>query len=515
MDTYLLSIDQGTTGSKILLVNRRGDVVADSYQKHTQYYPRSGWTEHDPEEIWENIRLGVSDVLSKAGAEPNQVMAVGLANQGETVLFWDAENGAPLYPAIVWSCRRSDKIAERWERDGDWAEKVMNKTGLRIDPYFSATKIRWMMEEVEAVQEKIRQNQAYCSTLDAWLIWKMTGGASYVTDASTAARTLLFNHRAGRWDEEILAYLEIKESWLPKILPTVTSFGQTDPDAFCGIDAPIRVSLVDQPAALYGHLCVEPGMSKCTYGTGCFAYMNVGTTAPPSVKNGLLTTVVWQKQDQLTYALDGAVYAAGSAIEWGMESLGLYRDIEELQSWSLEWLKQMTDTEHPEYALTDEMFIPALNGIASPYWNSEARGQFVALSHATDRKSLAKAILDGIAHRVADLFSAMEEAVDQPIRFLRVDGGLTRNPYLMQMQANVLGVPIQVQEEKETTSMGIIYMLGEACGWWQIEELQAKAGTGKTYMPLWSDSLRRRARMRWKQAILHLLQYSEEQSRIP
>lgn len=514
MEQYLLSIDQGTTGSKILLATRQGEVVADSYQKHTQHYPQAGWTEHDPVEIWEKVRLGVADVLRKADVKPDQVAAVGLANQGETVLFWDAENGAPLYPAIVWSCRRSDKIAERWERDGDWKQKIMEKTGLRIDSYFSATKIRWMMDEVAAVQEKIRRNQAYCSTLDAWLIWHMTGGRSYVTDASTAARTLLFNHRAGRWDDEILAYLGIKESWLPKILPTVSSFGQTDPASFCGIDAPILVSLVDQPAALYGHGCVEPGMSKCTYGTGCFAYMNVGTTAPPSAANGLLTTVVWKKGDQLTYALDGAIYAAGSTVNWGMESLGLYRDIEELQNWSLEWLKQMNEADLSAYALPDELFIPALNGLGSPFWHSEARGQFVGLSHSTNRKLLAKAILEGIAQRVADLFSAMEEAVGQSIRSLRVDGGLTRNPYLMQLQANLLGVPILVPEEKETTSMGIIYMLGEACGWWQVDELQAKAGRGKNYLPLWPEQLRRKARARWKLAVDHLLQYSEEQSRL-
>lgn len=511
MEQYILSIDQGTTGTKILIVNQQRTVVAESYQKHTQYYPRSGWTEHDPKEIWEKVRVGVTDALQKAQVRPEQIIAVGLANQGETVLFWDSVSGVPLYPAVVWSCRRSEQIAERWEQEADWKQKIVEKTGLRIDPYFSATKIRWMMEEVPEVQEKIGQNQSYCSTLDSWLIWQMTGGSAYVTDASTAARTLLFNHHTGRWDEEILAYLQIEEAWLPKILPTVAAFGRTNPDVFCGIDAPVLVSLVDQPAALYGHLCVEPGMAKCTYGTGCFAYMNVGTCPPPSDRAGLLTTVVWKKHDQLTYALDGAVYAAGSAIEWAMNSLGLYQDIEQLQSWSLGWLDELNQA-GDEYELTEEQFIPALGGIGSPYWNSHARGQFVGLSHATDRKLLAKAILEGIAQRVADLFTAMEEAVDQRITTLRVDGGVTKNPYLMQIQANLLGVPIQIPQQSETTSMGVVYLLGEACGWWSMKELQAEMQMGKTYLPLWPEPLRQKARARWNQAVQTVLQYGDMQS---
>jgi glycerol kinase len=509
MKNYLLSIDQGTTGSKILVVNREGMVVAESYQKHTQHYPRSGWTEHDPEEIWEKVRIGVAEALEKGNVQPDQVAAVGLANQGETVLFWDSLSGDPLYPAVVWSCRRSDQIAERWKQDGDWEQKVREKTGLRIDPYFSATKIRWMMEEVPAVQEKINQNRAYCSTLDSWLIWKMTGGAAYVTDASTAARTLLYHHRMGCWDREILQYLEIEEAWLPQILPTVSTFGHCDPEAFCGIKAPILVSLVDQPAALYGHLCVEPGMSKCTYGTGCFAYMNVGTTAPPPAKNGLLTTVVWQRDRQLTYALDGAIYAAGSAIEWGMQALGLYQDLAELQSWSEEWLAKLRSADQPQDVLTDVLFIPALNGIGSPYWNSDARGMFMGLSHSTDRKMFAKAILEGIAQRVADLLLAMEEAVGQKITALRVDGGLTQNPYLMQYQANLLGIPVQVPATNETTSMGIIYLLGEACGWWTGKELQGKIHMKKTYEPQWSDELRKQAREKWNKTIRLLLESSK------
>ncbi|MGG4450576.1 glycerol kinase GlpK [Brevibacillus sp. HB1.2] len=505
MEKYLLSIDQGTTGTKVLLVNHLGRVAAESYQKHTQYYPQSGWVEHNPEEIWEKVLMGVADVLLKGRIEPEQVEAVGLANQGETVVFWDSVSGEPLYPAVVWSCRRSDQIAERWKADGVWAQKVAEKTGLLIDPYFSATKIRWMMEEVPLVQEKIRQRQAYCSTLDSWLIWQMTGGASYVTDASTAARTLLFAHRQGNWDEEILRYLEIEEDWLPQVRPTVGLFGRTDPVTFCGIQAPILVSQVDQPAALYGHLCIEPGMSKCTYGTGCFAYMNVGNEPPATKESGLLTTLVWKRGAKHTYALDGAIYAAGSAVEWGKEQLGLYQDIDELQRWSEQWYEELHKGEAP----TNLLFIPALNGIGTPYWNSEARGVFLGLSQHTDRPLMAKAMLEGIAHRVADVFVTMEQAVAQKISVLRVDGGLTDNPYLMQFQADLLGVPIEVPQINETTAMGIAFLLGEECGWWSVNDLEARMKVGRRYEPQMDEAVRERLRARWNKAIHLLLQVSE------
>ncbi|MFS0918481.1 FGGY family carbohydrate kinase [Brevibacillus sp. 179-C 1.1 NHS] len=505
MEKYLLSIDQGTTGTKVLLVNRQGLVAAESYQKHTQYYPQSGWVEHKPQEIWEKVLAGVADALLQGQIAPEQVEAVGLANQGETVLFWDSVNGEPLYPAVVWSCRRSDQIAERWRADGEWAQKVAERTGLLIDPYFSATKIRWMMEEVPLVQERIRQRQAYCSTLDSWLIWQMTGGASYVTDASTAARTLLFHHRQGKWDEEILRYLEIEEEWLPQVRPTVGSFGRTNPDSFCGIQAPILVSQVDQPAALYGHLCTLPGMSKCTYGTGCFAYMNVGNEPPATKESGLLTTLVWKREKEHTYALDGAIYAAGSAIEWGREQLGLYQDIDELQRWSEQWYDELGRGDAPGSLL----FIPALNGIGTPYWNSDARGMFLGLSQHTDRPLMAKAMLEGIAHRVADVFVTMEQAVGQKISILRVDGGLTQNPYLMQFQADLLGIPVEVPEMNETTAMGIAFLLGEECGWWTEQELQARMKVGRRYDPQLDEAVRKRLRDRWKKAVHFLLQMSE------
>lgn len=499
-EKYVLAIDQGTTGTKVLLVDKKRNICAESYYKHSQHYPHPGWVEHDPNEIWECIRNGVKEVLATGNVNPSDIAAVGVANQGETVMCWD-ERGEPLYSAIVWSCRRSHAIAERWQRDGDWGKRVSEKTGLRIDPYFSATKIRWMIDEVDAVKNRLSSGGVRFSTLDSWFIWKMSGGLVYATDASTAARTLLFNIHTGTWDSEILEYLGIEERWLPEIRPTIGHFGFTDPECFCGITAPIIVSVVDQPAALYGQLCVKPGMSKCTYGTGCFVYMNAGTEVPPVSSYGLLSSVVWKRGHEHTYALDGAVYSAGSAIEWGKDAIRLYRDLDELQTWSEKWLQQglLTPKDKETFMRDHEvMFVPALSGLGTPYWDSEARGVFFGLSHHTDRGVMARAILEGIAHRIADVLEAMQETVGQPITVLKVDGGLTRNPYLMQYQADILGIPVQMTINQEATGLGVAYMLGEGLNWWTQEQLTQTNNLTKTYRPALTPDLRNLLRTRWK-----------------
>jgi glycerol kinase len=506
--TYLLSIDQGTTGTKVILLNKKKEIHAFSYQKHTQYYPKSGWTEHDPNEIWNCIQKGVKEVLQKGEIDPSQIEAIGLANQGETVLFWDDE-GHPLYPAIVWSCRRSQAIAERWERLEDWGTKVFKKTGLRIDPYFSATKIRWMMDEVEQVQTHVRENRARCSTLDSWLIWKMTGGRSFVTDPSTAARTLLYNIRDGSWDQDIINYLGIEEAWLPEVIPTTGHFGITSHDIFCGIKAPIRVSIVDQPAALYGHLCTEPGTSKCTYGTGCFVYMNIGSELPDNPADTLLSTIVWTKGDKVTYALDGAIYSAGSVIDWAMESLSLFDSISELQSWSEHWYHELVNHDDVDNRINHPhlWFVPSLSGVGAPYWNSDFRGLFLGLSHDTSKEDMAKAIMEGIAHRVTDVVNAMNNVSPHPVTVLRVDGGLTKNAYLMQYQANLLGIPVEVQDTVETTALGTAYLTGEVCGWWTTEDLRETLLMTRTYYPSMSLSQRQMIRSEWTDMMQLMTQF--------
>ena len=512
MDKYLLCIDQGTTGTKILLLDKRGEIHASSYRKHTQYYPKSGWVEHDAEEIWEGIVEGVDEVMRKGEVAADGIESIGMANQGETVLFWQADNGRPLHRSIVWSCRRSQAISERWEREDGWARKVADKTGLRIDPYFSATKIRWMMEEAPLVQEQLACGQARCCTLDAWLIWKMTGGAAYATDPSTAARTLLYNIRTGDWDREILDYLGIEREWLPTVLPTAGLFGVTRPDKFCGIAAPIRASMVDQPAALYGHLCTEPGSSKCTYGTGCFVYMNTGDEISRPPGGELLTTIVWEIGRPATYALDGAVYGAGSAINWGMESLQLYDSLQQLQAWSQAWYREAgadDSAEAGEKRKDRVWFVPSLSGIAAPYWRSDPRGLFLGLSHGTSKAEMARAMLEGIAHRVADVLEEMRRASGHPPIVLKADGGLAENPYLMQVQADLLGIPVEVSREPETTARGVGYLTGQACGWWDPAQLKRKQQEGTIYRPRLSPEDRRQWRSEWKRLVRMLLEFYE------
>lgn len=503
---FLLAIDQGTTGTKVLLLDRSGEVVAQSYTKHTQFYPQEGWVEHDPEEIWQAVCDGVREVLRDADASPKHVVSVGLANQGETVMWWDGVTHRPLYPAVVWSCRRSREIAEQWENDGDWNTKVAEKTGLRIDPYFSATKIRWMLDNVASVQQAASEGSAKAGTLDSWLIWKITAGKRHVTDTSTAARTLLFNIHNADYDDEILAYLNINRDWLPQIADSVqsgrssVSFGVTDPDAFLGIAAPITVSLVDQPAALFGHLCVEPGAAKVTYGTGCFAYMNTGSH-PPVSKHNLLSTVVWSEDGAMTFALDGGVYSAGSSIDWANRQLELFDDTIVLQEWSMARLN--TDRRLSEIKV---FYVPALSGLGAPYWDSYARGSFVGMSFTTAKEDLAMAILEGVAHRVADVLEAMEMDSGRNMTVLKADGGLTNNPYIMQFQADLLGIPVEVPALEEVTAMGVGYMLGVAQGWWTREQLRLRAAIKQRYEPSSTPEERQNIRKRWKQIVEHVRQ---------
>jgi len=524
---YLLSIDQGTTGTKVLLLNEQGEIHADSYRKHAQHYPKSGWVEHDAEEIWHCICTGVSDAMQQGGVKPDQIAAIGLANQGETVMFWHADTGRPLYPAVVWSCRRSHDIAERWAKDGNWASQVTAKTGLRIDPYFSATKIRWMMDHVPQVQAHIKRGEARCSTLDAWLIWKMTGGRVYATDPSTAARTLLYNIHTGEWDQDILDYLQIDRAWLPGVVPTMGDFGQTDPAAFCGIQAPIRASVVDQPAALFGQWCLEPGTSKCTYGTGCFVYMNAGDTPPVVAGGELLSTIVWEMDGKITYALDGGVYSAGSAINWGMEALQLYDSIDQLQEWSEAWVSELVtgglDDAGDSGQTTGQArsgnagavplqterlwFVPSLGGVGAPYWQSGPRGLFLGLSHSTSKMDMARAMLEGIAHRVADVLESMQKSANKTLTILKADGGLTGNPYLMQVQADLLGIPVQVEVEPEATARGVGYMAGKAAGWWEPAQLRNRKQETRIYYPRLSEETRLQTRAQWRRLMDWLLAF--------
>lgn len=489
----ILAIDQGTTGTKVLALDRQARVVGEGLREHTQHHPEAGWVEHDPEELFAMVRAAAADALAAAGAAAADVAAIGLDNQGETVMAWSAATGRPLHRAIVWSCRRTSAMAEAWERAPGWPDRVKAKTGLRIDAYFSATKMRWLLDHVPAVAAARRDGTLRLGTLDTWLLYRMSGGAAHVTDPSTAARTLLFNIHTGAWDPDLLGYLDIPAGALAQVRPSMGVLCETDPDAFLGIRTPVTASLVDQPAALYGHLCLDAGGAKCTYGTGCFLYMNSGAR-PADSGAGLLTTVVWDKGSGPVYALDGGVYTAGTAIKWLLQ-VGLLNSAAESAG-----LAQSIDS-------TAVTFVPALTGMAAPYWDSESRGAFLGLTAAAGRADLVRAALEGVAHRVADVAEAMSRDLGTPLPYLRVDGGMTRNPFLMQFQADLLGVPVEVSHFPDVTALGTAFLTGEGLLWWQPADLAPRRPQVQVYEPRQDAAWRTAQRERWQRAVAAARQY--------
>lgn len=495
MERYLLSIDQGTTGTKALLINKKTEVVQSVYQTHQQFYPDQSWVEHDPQEIWQAIQSVVGQAMKKQKIVPDQIKSVGLSNQGETSLLWYKDSLEPVYPAIVWSDNRTEGMARQWASKDDWEQKLYFKTGLNISSYFSGTKIKWVIENVSGVKEGIEDGSIRAGTLDTWLISKLTGGKSFYTDASTASRTMLYNINENDWDQEILDYLEIPRYALAKVLNTVDEFGETDPETFIGIQAPVTVGIVDQPAGLFGHLCLNEGESKVTYGTGAFVYMNVGEK--PILKQGsnLLTSVIWSLDGRKHYSLDGSVYSAGSSINWGAQKGELYPSVDELQRWSVEWYRNRNYK-------NEVFYIPSITGLGAPFWNNTARGTFLGINAKSSKYDMAKAILEGIAHRVADVLELLENELGQKISYLNVDGKPTSNPYLMQFQANILGVPIRVNDEVETTALGIAYLQGEKAGWWNTEELKEnKQKNMITYYPEMSSIEVNIVRNKWRHMV--------------
>lgn len=487
-EPLILAIDQGTTGTKAILMAGDGRVVGEGYRTHQQFYPQPGWVEHDPLEIWREVQNAVRLALDSSGAQPPDVAAVALDNQGETVVAWDAASGKPLYNAVVWSCRRTQDLAEAWAAEPGWNEKVQEKTGLRIDPYFSATKARWILDHAPEAGDALKERTLRIGTVDSWLMWLMSGRARHVTDPSTASRTLLFNIHTGRWDPELVDYLRLPDWALAEVRPSTGELCVTDPKAFLGIEAPVLASVVDQPAALHGHLCLDAGAAKCTYGTGCFLLMNTGHQVVTS-KHGLLTALAWDEGAGPTFALDGGVYSAGTAVNW-LVSLGLVGKAADTGP-----LAESIDS-------TPVTFVPALTGLAAPHWDSDARGAFLGLTAAAGPADFVRAVLEGVAHRVADVSETMAEEVGHAIPNLRVDGGMTKNPFLMQFQADLLGVPVHVSSFPDMTALGVGLMAGKALGWWRDRASLEKAHPAtRAYEPRMSADRRGELRQRWKKAI--------------
>jgi glycerol kinase len=485
----ILGIDQGTTSTRACIMDRRGQTLSLAQLPHRQIYPREGWVEHDATEIWDNVRRTVEEAVARAGAG-SRLASLGIANQGETVLVWDRQSGRPLAPAIVWQDARTQDEMERLAGDAGAARRIRETTGLAPDAYFSASKIRWMLDHVPEARACADQGRLCAGTIDAWLVWNLTRGESFVTDASTAARTLLFDIHALRYDPWLLALFGVPASVLPEVRHSDEALGSVRGLGPAIDGTAIVAGLVDQPAALFGQGCLAAGQAKATYGTGCFVYLNTGGSPRPSA-HGLLTTIAWQRAAGTVYALDGGVFAAGSVVEW-LVRLGLLSDPAAADA-------LLDSARRPPDEVT---CVPALAGLAAPYWDRSARAGWLGMGLGSERADLVRAALEGIACRVAQVVRAMEKDAALPIGSLRVDGGLTGCASLMQMQADLLGVPVEVAAEAEATLRGICFLAARAVGLWKDDaEALGMRRAGRIVEPRASETERRDRRERFERAV--------------
>src|SRR3954470_6997606 len=453
----LLAIDQGTTGTTCLVFDLQGELIGRGYREFTQHFPKPGWVEHDAAEIWEVSHAVAGEALDDAGVEPGELEAVGITNQRETVVCWDPSTGEPLHRALVWQDRRTAGRCDEL-RDAGEEDRVRSKTGLMLDPYFSATKIEWLLREVDGLAEKARDGRAVFGTVDSWLLYKLTG--EHVTEPGNASRTLLLDISSREWDGELLELFGgIPERSLPELRPSCGEFGRTRADAFHGHEVPVSGVAGDQQAALFGQRCLEPGLGKNTYGTGSFVLANAGTSVPEA-SEGLLATIAWQIGRSTTYAHEAAIFVTGAAVQWLRDGLGIISEAAETEE-----LAGSLDSNDGVY------FVPALTGLGSPHWDPYARGTIVGLTRGSGRAHLARAALEAMAYQTVDAVRAIEAAAGKPLDELRADGGAAENGWLMQFQADVLGVPVVVPEVAETTALGAAYLAGVATGAWTLAQV--------------------------------------------
>lgn len=488
MPGYILVIDEGTTGTAMLLIDHNGQIKHKYYQQFVQSYPKPGWVEHDPELIWETVRNGIKGILNLPGITPKEIKGIGITNQRETIVVWDRRTGRPVYPAIVWQCRRTADLCSHLIEDG-LSSLIRSRTGLVIDPYFSATKLQWIFNEVPGVKDRALKGELAFGTIDSWLIWKLTGGKMHVTDFSNASRTLLFNITDLQWDPELLKLFQIPTSILPEVKPSCGSFGMTDP-ALTETPIPIAGVLGDQQAALFGQGCLRPGSMKNTYGTGCFLLMNIGEK-PTIPENGILGTIAWGINGKVDYALEGSVFNAGTVIQWLRDELGI--------------LKKASDSE--EYAIKAKdnggvYLVPAFTGLGAPFWDPYARGTLVGITRGTDKHQITRAALEGIAYQVREVVECMTEATKIKPETLRVDGGAAANNFLLQFQADICDLVIQRNECLELTGIGAGFIAGLGVGFWDgPQELDGLVKIGRSFEPGISEAERKKLWRGWRKAV--------------
>lgn len=456
MDKYIMALDLGTTSCRCIIFDKNGRICSAAQKEFTQYFPQPGWVEHDAEEIWATQTGLMYEAMSKIDITINEIAGIGITNQRETTVLWDKETGRPVHKAIVWQCRRTAGYCDELKNLG-MAEFFRSKTGLVLDAYFSATKLRWLLDNADGARERAEKGELLFGTVDSWIIWKLTGGKVHVTDYSNASRTMLFNIHTLKWDEEILRFLKIPQQILPEVKPSSHVYGYTDSKLF-GREVPIAGAGGDQQCALFGQTCFERGEVKNTYGTGGFMLMNTGT-APVNSHNGLVTTIAWGVDDKVEYALEGSIFVAGAAVQWLRDELGLIRDAAES-----EVLAKSVPDANGCYV------VPAFVGLGAPYWDQYARGAIVGLTRGVNRNHIVRATLESIAYQVNDVLMAMQEDSGMPITSLRVDGGACDNDFLMQFQADILNTSVVRPYCIETTAMGAAYLAGLAVGYWRSKE---------------------------------------------
>lgn len=489
MARFILALDQGTTSSRAILFNDAGKPVSVAQQEFPQHFPKPGWVEHDPHDIWRSQRDTAHAVLERARVAPSDVAAIGITNQRETTVIWDRRTGEPVYNAIVWQCRRTAALCDAIKADG-FDATLRAKTGLVTDAYFSGTKVAWLLDNVPGVRARAEAGELAFGTVDSWLLWNLSGGALHVTDVSNASRTLLYNIYAGDWDDEILAYLKIPRSLLPQVRPSSEVYGETVPNVF-GTAITLAGIAGDQQAATFGQACLKPGMAKNTYGTGSFVLLNTGGEGVPS-SSGLLTTIAWQLSGEpVIYALEGSVFIAGAAVQWLRDGLQIIRSAPEIET-----LAAGVESTDGVY------FVPAFVGLGAPHWDPYARGTLVGITRGTTRAHIARAALNAIALQSKDVLDAMHQDSGITLSALRVDGGAAANDLLMQIQADVLGVPVQRPAVTETTAVGAAYLAGLAAGFWPgVEALEAAWSVERTFEPRLAAAQREALLAGWRRAV--------------
>ncbi|MFW6137613.1 MAG: glycerol kinase GlpK [Spirochaetota bacterium] len=493
---YVMAIDQGTTGTRVILFNHDGQIHAMAYREIKQIFPHPGWVEHDPDEIWESVLECAKEALAQGSVEPGEIAAIGITNQRESTILWEKDTGRPVYNSICWQCRRTADICNDLKAKG-YEEPVTEKTGLIIDPYFSGTKIKWIMDNVQGVRAEVEDHNVYMGNIDSWIIWNLTRGRFHVTDYSNASRTMLLNIHTLKWDQDIMGWLGVPEHILPELRPSSGVMAETDPEVFFGQSVPIAGAAGDQHAATFGQACFKPGMAKNTYGTALALMMNVGHK-PVRSNNGLTTDLAWMVGGKVEYSLEGVIFIGGAAIQWLRDGLKIISDFAECSDLA----QKVPDT-------GGVYLVPAFTGLCAPYWDMYARGIVVGITRGTTREHIARSAMESIAYQTRDVLDAMEADSGNKAHSLRVDGGGTKSDFLMQFQADILGIQVERPAVTEMAALGACYLAGLGVGFWENrEEVQGQWKVEKIYEPGMKEDRREQLYYNWKRAVERSLDWA-------